>query len=46
MSLIQETTDVSKALSAIEFLGRLKSDGFISEKEFGDYKGKILKRII
>ena len=46
LSLIQETMDVSKALSAIEFLGRLKSDGFISEKEFGDYKGKILKRII
>ncbi len=46
LSLIQETTDVSKALSAIEFLGKLKSDGFISEKEFGDYKGKILKRII
>ncbi len=46
LSLIQETSDVNKALSAIEYLGRLKSDGFISEKEFGEYKGKILRRII
>jgi DNA-binding NtrC family response regulator len=45
-SLFQESTDVNKALSAIEYLGRLKSSGFISEKEFGEYKGKILKRIV
>jgi DNA-binding NtrC family response regulator len=45
-SLFQESTDVNKALSAIEYLGRLRSSGFISEKEFGEYKGKILKRIV
>jgi DNA-binding NtrC family response regulator len=45
-SLFQESTDVNKALSAIEYLGRLRTSGFISEKEFGEYKGKILKRIV
>ncbi len=45
-SLFQESTDVNKALSAIEYLGRLKSGGIISEKEFGEYKGRILKRIV
>jgi DNA-binding NtrC family response regulator len=44
--LFQESVDVNKALSAIEYLGRLRSGGFISEKEFGEYKGKILKRIV
>lgn len=38
--------DLGKALSAIEYLGRLKTDGLISDKEFGEYKGKILKRIV
>jgi len=46
LNLIQQSTDVNKALTAIDYLGRLKSDGFISEKEFGEYKGRILKRII
>ena len=30
----------------IEYLGRLKSDGLITEKEFVEYKGRILKRIV
>ena len=38
--------DVNKVFSAIEHLGRLRSDGFISDKEFGDYKERILRRII
>ncbi|HQI02459.1 MAG TPA: response regulator [Deltaproteobacteria bacterium] len=46
LSLLQGNNDVAKALSAIEYLGRLKSGGIISEKEFGEYKGKILKRIV
>jgi DNA-binding response OmpR family regulator len=46
LSLLQGNSDVTKALSAIEYLGRLKTGGFISEKEFGEYKGKILKRIV
>lgn len=46
LSLLQGNIDITKALSAIEYLGRLKTGGFISENEFGEYKGKILKRII
>lgn len=46
LHLIKEGNDINRALSAIEYLGRLKSDGFISEKEFGEYKGKILKRVV
>jgi DNA-binding NtrC family response regulator len=42
----QGSYDVNKVFSAIEYLGRLKTDGLISDKEFGDYKEKILKRII
>lgn len=38
--------DVNKVFSAIEYLGRLRTDGLISDKEFGDYKEKILNRII
>ncbi len=38
--------DVNKVFSAIEYLGRLRTDGLISDKEFGEYKGKILKRIM
>lgn len=41
----QAPNDLSKAFSAIEYLGRLKSDGLITEQEFGEYKGRILKRI-
>lgn len=43
---IQAPADVSKALAAIEHLGRLKNDGLITEQEFGEYKGRILKRIV
>ena len=42
----QNGYDVNKVFSAIEYLGRLRTDGLISDKEFGDYKEKILKRII
>ncbi|HDP25101.1 MAG TPA: response regulator [Deltaproteobacteria bacterium] len=43
---LQASADLGKALSAIEHLGRLKIDGLISEKEFGEYKGKLLRRIV
>jgi len=43
---LQDGNDVSRAFSAIEYLGRLKSAGLISDKEFGEYKGRILKRIV
>ncbi len=46
LSLFQGSNDVTKALSAIEYLERLKSGGIISEKEFGEFKGKLLKRIV
>jgi DNA-binding NtrC family response regulator len=42
---VQNPTDLSKAFSAIEYLGRLKADGLITDNEFGEYKGRILKRI-
>jgi len=42
---VQNPTDLSKAFAAIEYLGRLKADGLITDNEFGEYKGKILKRI-
>jgi DNA-binding NtrC family response regulator len=45
MTPLQATNDLSKAFSAIEYLGRLKADGLITDHEFGEYKGKILKRI-
>ncbi len=46
MQPLQGASDMSKAFSAIEYLGRLKSDGLITEKEFGEYKGRILKRVV
>lgn len=46
MQPLQGATDMSKAFAAIEYLGRLRSDGLITEKEFGEYKGRILKRIV
>ena len=46
MQPLQGASDMSKAFSAIEYLGRLRSDGLITEKEFGEYKGRILKRIV
>jgi hypothetical protein len=46
MPPLQAAGELSKAFAAIEYLGRLKSDGLITEHEFGEYKGKILKRIV
>ncbi|HPI92915.1 MAG TPA: response regulator [Deltaproteobacteria bacterium] len=46
MQPLHGASDMSKAFAAIEYLGRLKADGLITEKEFGDYKGSILKRIV
>jgi DNA-binding NtrC family response regulator len=46
MNLLQAPNDLSKAFAAIEYLGRLKTGGLITEHEFGEYKGKILKRIV
>ena len=46
VTTFQNGYDVNKVFSAIEYLGRLRTDGLISDKEFGDYKEKILKRII
>jgi DNA-binding response OmpR family regulator len=46
LELQQDGTFAGRALAAIEYLGKLKSNGLISDKEFGKYKGKILKRII
>jgi DNA-binding NtrC family response regulator len=45
MTALQGPNDMSKAFSAIEYLGRLKTDGLLTEREFGEYKGRILKRI-
>lgn len=41
-----DSYDANKVFAAIEYLGRLRTDGLISDKEFGDYKERILKRII
>ncbi len=38
--------DLSKVFNAIEHLGKLKNDGHISEEEYGEYRGKLLKRIV
>ncbi len=46
MHPLQGNPDMSKAFAAIEYLGKLKADGLISEKEFGEYKGRILKRVV
>jgi DNA-binding NtrC family response regulator len=45
MTALQGPNDMSKAFAAIEYLGRLKTDGLITDREFGEYKGRILKRI-
>jgi DNA-binding NtrC family response regulator len=37
--------EVGKVFSAIEHLGRLKAEGLITEDEFGEYKGRLFKRI-
>lgn len=41
-----ETYDTSKVLAIIEHLDQMKAEGQISEKEFGEYRGKLLKRIV
>lgn len=38
--------DINRVFNAIEHLGKLRTDGLISDKEFGEYKGRILKRIV
>ena len=45
MTALQGPNDMSKAFAAIEYLGRLKTEGLITEREFGEYKGRLLKRI-
>jgi len=45
MTALQGPNDMSRAFAAIEYLGRLKSEGLISDREYGEYKGRILKRI-
>ena len=41
-----ESHDLNKVFSAIEHLGKLRSEGHITEEEFGEYRGKLLKRIV
>ncbi|MBN1635120.1 MAG: response regulator [Deltaproteobacteria bacterium] len=43
---LNDAVDVNRAFAAIEYLGKLKIDGLITNDEFSEYKGKILKRII
>jgi len=38
--------DADRIFATIEYLGRLKEQGLITESEFGEYKGRLLKRII
>ncbi len=38
--------DLNRVLSAIDHIGRLKTSGLISDEEYVDFKGKILKRIV
>jgi DNA-binding NtrC family response regulator len=45
MTTLQGPNDMSKAFAAIEYLGRLKTEGLLTEREFGEYKGRLLKRI-
>lgn len=46
LNILLNSAGAGKAFAAIEYLGKLKSDGLISDKEYGQYKGKLLKRII
>ena len=41
-----ESYDTTKVLAIIEHLDQMKAEGQISEKEFGEYRGKLLKRIV
>lgn len=41
-----EYYDTSKIMDIINHLDQMKADGLISEKEFGEYRGKLLKRIV
>lgn len=46
MNFLQGNPDMGKAFAAIEYLGKLRTEGLITEKEFGEYKGRLLKRIV
>jgi len=41
-----EYYDTSKIMDIINHLDQMKADGLISDKEFGEYRGKLLKRIV
>lgn len=38
--------DINKLADTIKHLGSLRAEGIISDEEFGEYKGRLLKRII
>ncbi len=43
---IRMRQDADRIFATIEYLGRLKDQGLITDSEFGEYKGRLLKRII
>jgi DNA-binding NtrC family response regulator len=38
--------DMNKLVGTIKHLGTLRTEGIISDEEFGEYKGRLLKRIV
>ncbi|HQP31350.1 MAG TPA: response regulator [Deltaproteobacteria bacterium] len=38
--------DINKLADTIKHLGSLRAEGIISDEEFGEYKGRLLKRIV
>ena len=38
--------DINKLADGIKHLGSLRAEGIISDEEFGEYKGRLLKRIV
>ena len=38
--------DINKLADTIKYLGSLRAEGIISDEEFGEYKGRLLKRIV
>jgi len=44
--LLRARQDANRVFSTIEYLGRLKKQGIITDDEFGEYKGRLLKRIV
>ena len=38
--------DINKLADTIKHLGTLRAEGIISDEEFGEYKGRLLKRIV